>query len=82
VSEREAPPSGETWRVLEVQCGACWASHREPCKTRAAAGLHVARWERALRRGLITEDELQVALKAALPVPNGVPHASAIVPTS
>jgi len=44
-------------------CGACWARPGEPC-TRDPEGDHVARYGRAMRKGLLTGPELIAVLGA------------------
>jgi hypothetical protein len=51
-------------RALIVSCGFCWAVPGTACSD---DGLHVARYVRAYRRGLIGRDELTV-ICAALPL--------------
>lgn len=41
-----------------VHCGQCWQRPGEPCTISGAPGYHLARWQRAERRGLITRAEL------------------------
>ena len=62
---REALPVAE--RVRLVSCGQCWASPGRPCTVSGAPGDHLARWQRAERRGLITRHEL-AAVVAGLEV--------------
>jgi hypothetical protein len=49
-------------------CGQCWAAHLEPCTVPATAGpgaCHLARCDRAARRGLISGAELAAVLASA-----------------
>jgi hypothetical protein len=50
-------------RALMVSCGFCWAIPGTPC---GQGGLHLARYLRAYRRGLISREALAV-ICAALP---------------
>jgi hypothetical protein len=43
--------------ALMVSCGFCWARPGSAC---GEEGLHLARYVRAYRRGLISQDELAV----------------------
>lgn len=43
--------------ALMVSCGFCWARPGSVC---GAEGLHLARYVRAYRRGLISQEELAV----------------------
>ena len=47
-------------------CGECWAGPAVPC-TRNPEGDHVARFNRAMRRGLISGPELVLVLNALPP---------------
>lgn len=46
-------------RARMATCPACWAGPGAPC---AADGLHLARYNRAERRGLISRAELAAAI--------------------
>ena len=48
----------------QVNCGECWRVPGEPC---TPEGDHVARYARAMRRGLISGPELIAALQALGP---------------
>jgi hypothetical protein len=48
--------------ALAVNCGYCWASPASPCATDQPGGIHVARFGRAYRRGLITGADLMAVL--------------------
>jgi len=50
-----------------VNCGQCWAPPGRPCTVSGVPGYHLARWQRAERRGLITRAEL-AAVVATLEV--------------
>lgn len=41
-----------------VPCGQCWQQPGRPCTVSGTAGDHLARYQRAERRGLITRAEL------------------------
>jgi hypothetical protein len=43
--------------ALIVSCGFCWAAPGTPC---GDDGMHLARYVRAYRRGLVSRDELAV----------------------
>ena len=62
---REALPVAE--RVRSVNCGQCWQRPGRPCTVSGAPGDHLARYDRAERRGLITRAEL-AAVVAGLDV--------------
>lgn len=49
-------------RALMANCplGHCWRSPGTPCDPR---GSHLARWQRAYRRGLVTRDELAAVVE-------------------
>lgn len=49
--------------ALKVSCGHCWASPGSVCVT---GGLHVARYARAYRRGLISAAALAAILEAVV----------------
>jgi hypothetical protein len=53
--------------ALLVVCGHCWAAPGVPCMFSGPAGQHLARYQRAERRGLITRAEL-AAVVAGLDV--------------
>jgi hypothetical protein len=44
--------------ALGVNCGYCWAAPRIPCVSPEQGGIHVARFGRAMRRGLISGPDL------------------------
>ena len=48
--------------AMAANCGHCWAAPGEPCK---ADGMHLARFARARRRGLIDGPDMCVVLDAA-----------------
>lgn len=57
-----------------VPCGHCWRERGLPCVTNpdtAAEGLHMARFIRAHRKGLISETELGAVLHAASVLTHG-----------
>lgn len=60
-------------RALAVlaTCGQCWAASREPCTVPPEAtpgSLHLARYDRAARRGLISGTDMAAVLTAAGPL--------------
>ncbi len=57
-------PSG---RVRLANCPQCWALPGRPCTVAGLPGDHLARWQRAERRGLIVREEL-AAVVAGLEV--------------
>jgi hypothetical protein len=59
--------------VRLVNCGHCWAVPGSPCVSGETAvdGLHVARFARAMRRGLIAGPELIAVLQALVKFTNG-----------
>ena len=65
-----APPVRPLPEVLEaarqVNCGHCWKEPGPPCATSpaGAGGVHVARLDRAFRRGLVSGPELVAVLQA------------------
>ncbi len=62
---REALPVAE--RVRLVNCGQCWAPPGRPCTVSGPPGDHLARWQRAERRGSIGREDL-AAVVASLEV--------------
>jgi hypothetical protein len=48
--------------AIQAECGECWPGHGNPCD---APGLHLARYARARRRGLISGPDMAVVLDAA-----------------
>ena len=50
----------------QANCGECWQGPGRPC-TRNPEGDHVARFNRAMRRGLISGPELVLVLNALPP---------------
>jgi hypothetical protein len=62
---REALPVAE--RVRLVNCGQCWQQPGPPCTVSGPLGDHLARYQRAERRGLITREDL-AAVVAGLEV--------------
>jgi len=69
------PPAG---RARLARCGVCWAEPGQPCGDARGdlPGLHLARYARARRKGLITGTEMTAVLATAGDVFTG----SAIVP--
>ena len=62
---REAVPVAE--RVRLANCPQCWQRPGRPCTVTGPAGDHLARWQRAERRGLIGREDL-AAVVASLEV--------------
>jgi hypothetical protein len=60
----QAPPSE---RVRLANCPQCWQRPGRPCTISGPAGDHLARWQRAERRGLIDRADL-AAVVAGLDV--------------
>jgi hypothetical protein len=54
--------------ALMVPCGFCWAVPGTAC---SEDGLHLARYVRAYRRGLISQEALAVVCEALLQVSSG-----------
>ena len=48
--------------AIQAECGECWPGHGNPCD---AEGIHLARFARARRRGLISGPDMAVVLAAA-----------------
>lgn len=60
----EAPRSGLEIQAVTIQavCGQCWAYPNRPCKMFGAGDeLHFARYERANRKGVVTDEEVERA---------------------
>jgi hypothetical protein len=59
-------------RVRMATCGQCWKEPGNPCSTGpdGAAGYHVARLSRAMRRGLISGPELVGVLQTLVTFDN------------
>jgi hypothetical protein len=60
---RSLPQIIESARV--VPCGQCWAQPPTPCTLGGPPGYHLARFGRARRRGLISEQDMAVVVAAA-----------------
>jgi hypothetical protein len=60
----------ELWRAAgSVACGHCAVPPGQPCETRGGReGYHLARFARATKTGLITDEGIAAALMAAGPV--------------
>lgn len=56
------PLAGIAADAIQAECGECWPGHGNPCD---APGLHLARYARARRRGLISGPDMAVVLDAA-----------------
>ncbi len=70
----EQPPEGTPRAIVTVtdlvrlaNCPQCWQRPGKPCTVSGAPGDHLARWQRAERRGLIGRDAL-AAVVASLEV--------------
>lgn len=48
--------------AIQAECGECWPGHGSPCD---APGLHLARYARARRRGLISGPDMAAVLSVA-----------------
>jgi hypothetical protein len=51
--------------AMHANCGAgdCWATPGEPCS--CAPGMHLARYARACRKGVISDGEMRAVFEAA-----------------
>ncbi len=49
--------------VRRANCPQCWQRPGAPCTVGGPDGDHLARWQRAERRGLITRDELTAVVR-------------------
>ncbi len=58
--------------ALRANCGAgdCWAAPGEPCS--CAPGVHLARYARARRKGLLSGPDMCAVLDAVTPDPDSV----------
>jgi hypothetical protein len=56
------PLAGIAADAIWAECGECWPGRGNPCD---ALGLHLARYARARRRGLISGPDMAVVLDAA-----------------
>ena len=57
--------------ALQANCGHCWAEPGQPC-TGERPGMHLARYARARRRGLLTDYDMGAVLNVAAPDPDDV----------
>jgi len=48
--------------VRLTNCGQCWQRPGRPCTVAGVPGDHLARWQRAERRGLISREDLAAAV--------------------
>ena len=64
---RADAPRAVVERVRLMNCGQCWQQPGKPCTVTGRAGDHLARWQRAERRGLISREDL-AAVVAGLEV--------------
>jgi len=58
----QSAPGDTVRRVRLAHCGQCWQRPGRPCTISGPPGDHLARWQRAERRGLITRAELDAAV--------------------
>jgi hypothetical protein len=63
--------------VLAATCGHCWAHPGEPCD---AEGVHLARFARARRRGVISGPDMAAVLSIAAPDPEDVFTPATVIP--
>ena len=66
--------------ALLANCGHCWASPGQPCATEAPGGMHLARYARARRRGILTGPDMSAVLDAVTPDPADVFTPATVVP--
>ena len=57
--------------ALRVDCGHCWAEPGHPC-TDEHPGMHLARYARARRRGLLSDYDMGAVMNVAAPDPLAV----------
>ena len=50
--------------ALGANCGHCWACPGEPCRSALSGGIHVARLDRAYRRGIVSPADFMAAIGA------------------
>jgi hypothetical protein len=55
-------PAAVTDLVRMANCPHCWQRPGKPCTITGPAGDHLARWQRAERRGLIGREDLAAAV--------------------
>ena len=55
--------------ALLVSCGHCWADPGQPCTEDTPGVMHLARFARCRRRGLISDAEMCAVLDVAAPDP-------------
>lgn len=74
--------SGICADALHATCGHCWSIPGQPCVTVDPGGFHIARFARAMRRGLISDqDFLAVAEVAVVFTDATVVYETAAVPS-
>jgi hypothetical protein len=79
VSTVPRPLAEITADALLADCGWCWGGHGNRCATEPPGGIHVARFLRAYRRGLISSADLDSVLEALDAFTEGtVLHAAAV----
>jgi hypothetical protein len=49
--------------ALRARCGECWAEPGQPCQ---GGVMHIARYQRARRRGLLSADDMTVVLASVI----------------
>ena len=54
----QRPPVAAVDLVRLANCGHCWQRPGRPCTVSGAPGDHLARWQRAERRGLVGREDL------------------------
>jgi hypothetical protein len=59
----QRPPVAAVDLVRLANCGHCWQRPGRPCTVAGVPGDHLARWQRAERRGLITRADLAAAVE-------------------
>lgn len=63
--------------ALAATCGECWARPGQPCPV---AGMHLARFARARRRGAISAADMAVVLDVAAPDPEDMFTPATVIP--
>jgi hypothetical protein len=59
------PLADITADALLADCGWCWGGWGNPCTTEPPGGMHLARYARACRRGLISDADMRAVRDAA-----------------
>lgn len=60
-----------TDNAMLADCGWCWSHPTEPCDTANPGGMHVERYDKALRRGLISAVDMAVVAGAVSTAESG-----------